>query len=53
VARILLDNVDLEFHVGAERQDTLNSVLAHRFGLRRRTIPRTVKALQSVSVSVL
>jgi ABC-type polysaccharide/polyol phosphate transport system ATPase subunit len=52
VARILLDNVDLEFHVGAERQDTLNSVLAHRFGLRRRTIPRTVKALQSVSVSI-
>jgi len=52
VARILLDNVDLEFHVGAERQDTLNSVLAHRFGLRRRKIPRTVKALQSVSVSI-
>jgi ABC-type polysaccharide/polyol phosphate transport system ATPase subunit len=52
VARIHLDNVDLEFHVGAERQDTLNSVLAHRFGLRRRTVQRTVKALQSVSVSI-
>ncbi len=52
MARILLDNVDLEFHVGAERQDTLNSVLAHRFGLRRRKVPRTVKALQSVSVSI-
>ena len=52
MARILLDNVDLEFHVGAERQDTLNSVLAHRFGLRRRTVPRTVKALQNVSVSI-
>jgi ABC-type polysaccharide/polyol phosphate transport system ATPase subunit len=52
VARIVLDNVDLEFHVGAERQDTLNSVVAHRFGLRRRTVARTVKALQSVSVSI-
>ena len=52
MARILLDNVDLEFHVGAERQDTLNSVLAHRFGLRRRKVRRTVKALQSVSVSI-
>jgi ABC-type polysaccharide/polyol phosphate transport system ATPase subunit len=53
MARIFLENVDLEFHVGAERHNTLNSVLAHGFGLRRRrTVPRTVKALQSVSVSI-
>ena len=52
MARIHLEHVDLEFYVGAERQDTLNSVLAHRFGLRRRKVPRTVNALQSVSVSI-
>lgn len=53
MARIHLENVDLEFHVGAERQDTLNAALAHRFGLRRRRREsRTVKALQSVSVSI-
>jgi ABC-type polysaccharide/polyol phosphate transport system ATPase subunit len=53
LARIHLENVDLEFRVGAERQDTLNSVLAHGFGLRRRRRePRTVKALQSVSLSI-
>ena len=53
MARIHLEHVDLDFHVGAERQDTLNSVLAHGFGFRRRrTVPRTVKALQSVSLSI-
>jgi ABC-type polysaccharide/polyol phosphate transport system ATPase subunit len=53
LARIHLENVDLEFHVGAEREDTLNSVLAHGFGLRRRRREsRTVKALQSVSLSI-
>ena len=53
MARIQLENVDLEFHVGAERHDTLNSVLAQGFGLRRRRkVPRTVAALQSVSLSI-
>jgi lipopolysaccharide transport system ATP-binding protein len=53
LARIALDNIDLEFHVGAERHDTLNSVLAHGFGLRRRKrVPRTVRALQSVSLTI-
>ena len=53
MAHIHLDNVSLEFHVGAARHDTLNSVLAHGFGLRRRrTVARTIKALQSVSVSI-
>ena len=51
MARIQLDSVDLEFRVGAERHDTLNSVLAQGFGLRRR-VPRTVQALQSVSLSI-
>ena len=50
MAHIHLENVDLEFQVGAERHDTLNSVLAR--GLRRRTVARTVKALQSISVSI-
>ena len=51
MARILLDQVDLEFHVGAEQQNTLNSMLAQSLGLRRR-VPRTVRALQSISVSI-
>jgi len=51
VAHIHLQNVDLEFHVGAERHTTLNSVIARSFRPRR-TIARTVKALQSVSVSI-
>jgi len=50
MARILLQDVDLEFHVGAERHTTLNSVIAR--GFRGRTVPRTVKALQSISVSI-
>ena len=49
--RIQLQNVDLEFHVGAERHTTLNSVVARAFRSRR-TIPRTVQALKSVSVSI-
>jgi lipopolysaccharide transport system ATP-binding protein len=49
VSRILLQDVDLEFHVGAERHTTLNSVIARGF---RRTVPRTVKALQSISLSI-
>jgi ABC-type polysaccharide/polyol phosphate transport system ATPase subunit len=51
VPHIRLEQVDLEFRVDAERNATLNSVLAR--GLRRhRTVPRTVKALQSISVSI-
>jgi ABC-type polysaccharide/polyol phosphate transport system ATPase subunit len=51
VARIHLDNVDLEFRVGAERHDTLKSALTH--GLRpHRTVARTVKALQAIALSI-
>jgi len=49
--QILLEHVDLEFHVGAERHDTLKSALRHGIG-RRRVEPRTVKALQSISLSI-
>jgi ABC-type polysaccharide/polyol phosphate transport system ATPase subunit len=48
--RIHLENVDLDFRVDAERK-TLNSMLAQGFR-RRRTVPRTVKALQSISMSI-
>jgi ABC-type polysaccharide/polyol phosphate transport system ATPase subunit len=51
VAYIDLDGVDLEFSVGAERHNTLNSALA-RSVRRHRTVARTVKALQSISVSI-
>jgi ABC-type polysaccharide/polyol phosphate transport system ATPase subunit len=48
---IQLEHVDLEFHVGAERHDTLKSALRH--GLRRRrTEARTVKALKDISLSI-
>jgi lipopolysaccharide transport system ATP-binding protein len=50
--RIVLDDVSLEFHVGAEQHKTLNSVVTQRVGLRRHRIPRTVRALQSISVSI-
>jgi lipopolysaccharide transport system ATP-binding protein len=41
----------LEFRVGAERHGTLNSVLARGLG-RHHTVPRAVKALQRISVSI-
>jgi len=50
---LVVDNVDLEFRVGAERHSTLNSTVASLFGLRRRpTTARTLKALQSICVTV-
>jgi lipopolysaccharide transport system ATP-binding protein len=52
MARIDLENVDLDFRVGAERHATLNSVLAHGLMRPRRRVPRTVNALQSVSLSI-
>ena len=45
-----LDHVDLEFHVGAERHDTLKSALRH--GLGRRREARTVQALKDISLSI-
>jgi homopolymeric O-antigen transport system ATP-binding protein len=51
MSHVRLDNVDLEFHVGAERHSTLNSVLL-RSVRQPRTESRTVKALQSISVSI-
>ena len=51
MAQITLDHVNLEFHVGAERHTTLQSVVKR--GLRRhRTESRTVKALQDVTLSI-
>lgn len=51
MALIELTGVDLEFQVGAERQDTLKSALRSRLGLRRAT-PRTVHALRNVTLSI-
>ncbi len=51
MASIELNHVDLEFHVGAERHDTLKSAV--RTGiLRRRTEARVVRALQDVTLSI-
>lgn len=49
--QIQLEHVDLEFHVGAERHDTLKSALRHGFG-RRRVEARTVNALKDISLSI-
>lgn len=51
MASIELTNVDLEFHVGAERHDTLRSAVSQGFR-RRRTVARIVKALQDVTLSI-
>jgi len=51
MASIILDTVDLDFRVDAERNKTLNSVVARAFS-RMRTEARTVKALQSIKVSI-
>ena len=51
MASVRLEHVGLEFHVGAERTDTLKSAVRRRFGIRR-TVDRTVKALQDVSLSI-
>ena len=51
MASIEITNVDLEFHVGAERHDTLKSAMSQTFR-RRRTVRRVVKALQNVTLSI-
>ena len=51
MAIIELSHVDLEFHVGAERHDTLKSAVTHGFG-RRRTEARVVNALRDVTLSI-
>jgi lipopolysaccharide transport system ATP-binding protein len=48
---ITLDHVDIEFKVGAERHTTLQSAL-RRSLMRHRVDPRTVKALQDVTLSI-
>jgi lipopolysaccharide transport system ATP-binding protein len=50
VASIHLEHVDLEFRVGAERHQTLKSAVRH-VG-RHRSVGRTVKALQDISLSI-
>ncbi len=52
MAHIQLNNVDLEFQVGAKRHDTLKSAVRSGFGLRRRTEARTVKALKGLTLSI-
>lgn len=51
MASIELTHVDLEFRVGAERQETLKSAMSRGFR-RRRTVPRVVRALQDMTLSV-
>jgi len=48
---IHLQHVDLEFHVGAERHDTIKTALRRGFG-RRQVEARTVKALQDVTLTI-
>lgn len=48
---IHLQHVDLEFHVGAERHDTIKTALRKAVG-RRRVEARTVKALQDITLSI-
>jgi lipopolysaccharide transport system ATP-binding protein len=50
MASIHLEQVDLEFRVGAERHRTLKSAVRH-VG-RHRSVGRTVKALQDVTLSI-
>jgi lipopolysaccharide transport system ATP-binding protein len=50
VASIHLEQVDLEFRVGAERHQTLKSAVRH-VG-RSRSVGRTVKALQDITLSI-
>jgi lipopolysaccharide transport system ATP-binding protein len=50
VASIHLEQVDLEFRVGAERHQTLKSAVRH-VG-RQRSVGRTVKALQDITLSI-
>ena len=51
MAEIRLTNVDLEFRVEAERHQTLSALL-RRGPRHHRPVPRTVKALQSVTLSI-
>jgi ABC-type polysaccharide/polyol phosphate transport system ATPase subunit len=48
---IQLEQVNLEFQVGAERHNTVKSVLRNGLG-RRRVEARTVKALRDVTLSI-
>ena len=51
MAQIQLENVSLEFRVGAERHTTLQSTVKRGLG-GHRTTARTVKALQDLSVTI-
>jgi len=51
VAQIVLENVSLEFRVGAERHTTLQSLVGRRLW-RHGSEARTVKALQDLSLSI-
>ncbi len=51
MAYIQLEQVDLEFRVGAERHDTLKSVIKRGLGMRS-TESRTVRALQGLTLSI-
>jgi ABC-type polysaccharide/polyol phosphate transport system ATPase subunit len=49
--KICLQDVDLEFRIGVQRQDTLKSTRAQRLGFRRGTV-RTIQALQSITLEI-
>ena len=49
MARIEITGVDLNFQVASERHGTLTSTMRQ---FRRRTVPRVVKALQDVNLSI-
>ncbi len=51
MSHVQLEHVGLDFRVGAERHDTLRSALKHGM-TPRRTVGRTVKALQDVTFSI-
>ncbi|MBI5651542.1 MAG: ABC transporter ATP-binding protein [Chloroflexi bacterium] len=51
MARITLQNVDLEFQVGVEHHDTLKSAIARKLRLRRDST-RTIRALQALTFSI-
>jgi ABC-type polysaccharide/polyol phosphate transport system ATPase subunit len=49
--KIFLQDVDLEFRIDVQRQDTLKSTLAQWLSFRRRTV-RAIRALQSITLEI-
>jgi lipopolysaccharide transport system ATP-binding protein len=51
MSQIVLEDVDLDFHVGAVQQDSLKSAIARWLG-GTRTPQRTIRALRSIRVTI-